>query len=111
MAEVDARPVGHDRGFILAHEGRLGIEGLPRDRILRNQGPVALEVEVGVLQQRLVLLQRAGGLLQGDLVGPRINHGQQITLLDELALGEGDLDELARDLGFNGHRRERRYGS
>ncbi len=38
-------------------------------------------------------------LLEGDLIGPGIDHGEQIALLDQLALLEVHLDQLAADLG------------
>ena len=79
----------------------LGVELLAGDRILGDQLCVALEVGLGVLEQRLVLLQLADRLLQRDLVGPRIDQGQQVALLDHLAFLEVDLDELAGDLGLD----------
>ena len=54
---------------------------------------------------------RADRLLQGHVVGPRIDHGQQVALLDHLAFLELDLDELAGDLGLDVDGVERRHRS
>ena len=55
LGGVDLRLVDDQRGLVLAHQRLLGVELLAGDRILRDQLLVALEVDLGVLEQRLVL--------------------------------------------------------
>ena len=109
LGVVDQRLVGDDWRLVLAHQRGLGVVLLAGDRILRDQRLVALQVDLGVLEQRLVLGQRALRLLQRHVVGPRIDHREEVALLDRLAFGELDLDELAGDLRLDGHGGERRH--
>ena len=111
LGVVDQRLVGDDRRLVLAHQSGLRVVLLAGDRILGDQGLVALQVDLGVLEQRLVLVERALRLLQRHDVGARIDHRQEIALLDRLAFGELDLGELAGDLRLHRHRRERRHGA
>ena len=82
---------------------------LPRDRVLRHQRAVALQIDLGVVQRRLVLGELAFRLGQRDLIRARIDLGQEIALLDDLAFLERDLDQLAVDLRLDRDRRERRH--
>ena len=82
-----------------------------RDRILPDQGIVALQIQSGVPQQCLILCQLGLGLLQSHLVGPRIDLGEKVALLHQLAFGESDLGQLTVDLGLHRHRSERRHGA
>ena len=100
--------VDHQGSLILADQRLLGVELLAGDRILGDQLAVALEVGLGVLEQRLVLLLLADRLLQGDVVGPRIDQGQNVALLHHLAFLEVDLEELAGDLRLDVDRVQRR---
>ena len=61
------------------------------DGILLDQAFVALQIQLGVRQQRLVALQIALHLLQGGFVGARIDLRQRIALMHDLTLGETDL--------------------
>ena len=56
-----------------------------------------LQVVLRVLQRRFVLGLLRDRLIEGGLVGPRIDLGQNITLLHHLALFEIDLGDLAVD--------------
>nr|WP_235550683.1 hypothetical protein [Pseudomonas aeruginosa] len=76
---VDLALVGTDGALQLADLGFLGIQGLLGDRVLGIQPLVALQVDLGVLQLRLVLHQRALGLGQRRLVGARVDHRQQVA--------------------------------
>ena len=71
---------------------------LGRNRILRHQFLEAGEVDLGVLQECLILLQRADCLVERGLIGPGVDLRQEIALVDFLPLGEGDPHELAGDL-------------
>ena len=104
---VDLGLIGlHDRRLLL-HRRRLGVEGLARDRVLCDERLVALQIDLGVFQRGLILRQLRLGLSQRDLVGPRVDLGEEIALVDHLAFLEGDLDELPVDLRLDGDHRER----
>src|SRR6266851_2274356 len=104
---VDLRLIRFDSGLILGDERHLRVSGLPGDRVLRHQRIVPFEVELGILQQGLVLGELRFGLLERHLIGSRIDLGEEVALLDHLALLEGDLGQIAVDLGFDRDRRER----
>ena len=93
---VDRRLVGLDRTLVLAHQRHGVVQGLLGDAVLGIQPAIALEVDLGVLQLRLVLQQGALGLEQGVLVGPRIDLRQQVAGLDHLPFLEVDLDQFSR---------------
>ena len=57
LLRVDLRLVGLHRRLVLRDQRDLRVAGLLRDRVLRDQRVVALQVELGVFQQRLVLGQ------------------------------------------------------
>ncbi|MNP02283.1 hypothetical protein D3C76_941320 [compost metagenome] len=71
-----------------------GVEGLLGNAVFGIQAFVARQIDLGVLQLRLVLRQGAFGLLQGDAVGTRVDLGEQVTGLDLLTFLEVDLDQL-----------------
>ena len=58
---------------------------------------IALEIELGIGELRLVLRLFGDRLIEGRLKGPRIDLSQHIAGLAPLAFGEGDLVELAVD--------------
>ena len=45
------------------------------------------------------------------LVGPRVDLGEEVALLDHLPFLEADLHQLARDLRLDGDGGERRHGA
>ena len=61
---ADRRLVGLDRALNLAHQRALGVHLLAGDGVLRQQGLIALQVDAGVVELRLVARQRALGLQQ-----------------------------------------------
>ena len=56
---IDVRLVRLHRAFVLLDERRLRVDLLARDRVLREQRLIALQVEPRGLQQRLVPRERA----------------------------------------------------
>ncbi len=104
---VDLRLIGLNGADILLHQRRLRVEDLPGDRVFRDQGAVARQIDLGILEQRLIFCQLPFGLLERDLVGTRIDLSEKIALVDDLAFLEGDFGQLAGDLGLDRHRRER----
>ena len=81
----------------MPHQRFLRVDLLLRDGILREQRAVALEVDLRVLEQRLILGHLAARLRQLDLEGTRVDLGEQVAGLDELAFAKGDAHELAVD--------------
>ena len=106
---VDLALIGFDRAFVLAHERRLRIELLLRDRVLLEERAIALEIDDRVLQQRLVFRELAFGLRELDLERPRIDLGEQLARFDELAFAENHAHELPVDAASHGDGRERRH--
>ena len=73
---VDAGLVGFQGATVLVDQGLLGVQGLPGNGVLGQQVLVALQVNLGIAQLRLVLLQGAFGFVQGGAVTAWINHCQ-----------------------------------
>ena len=67
--------------------------------LLRGQRLAAHDVEIGVRDLDWRLQQLGLRLLQRALEGPRVDHEQQVALLDVLAVLEMDLGEVAGDAG------------
>jgi hypothetical protein len=87
----------------------LGVDVLPRDRVLAEQRAVARQRHARGLELRLVAHARALGLHQRLLVRTRIDARQQLALGDGLALGVEHLGEHAADLRLEGDGRQRRH--
>jgi hypothetical protein len=104
---VDVALVGLDGRRDLRHAGRLGVELLLGDEAALDQGPVALEVEARVAERGLVLRELALDLHELGLEGPRIDLGQHVAGLDDLAFLEGGPHELAVDPAADRHRVQR----
>ena len=66
------------------------------------QPPVALERATGIVELRLVARELALGLLQLHLERTRVDLGEQVPLLHQLPLAEGDVDELTVDAALHG---------
>ena len=104
MGAADAGLIGRDCGLKLAHEGLLCGQGLLGDNV--GQSLVSIQINFGVLQLRLVLQFSGFGLIQGGLVGGRINLGQQVVGMNVLPFCEGHFDQLAINSRGNGDRVE-----
>ena len=94
---VDLPLVGFDRALVLAHQRLLGVD------VLREERAIALEVELGVLEQRLILRQLSLCLSELHFERSRVDLGEQFARLDELALAKRHLHELAVDARANSH--------
>ena len=88
LGAVDLALVGLDRALVLANQRFLRIDLLLRNRILREQRTVALEVELRVLEQRLILGHLALRLRQLDLERAGIDLGKELARLDDLAFAK-----------------------
>ena len=84
---------------------------LMRDRILRHQSLIALEVGLRLRQQPLIVGELAFGLGLGDFIGARVDLRQEVALVDQLPFGESDVGQLAADLGLHGDGGERGHGA
>jgi hypothetical protein len=73
---------------------------------LRDECLVAHQVELRLLEQTLIVRKLAFILLREQLVGPVVDLREQIALFDMIAFLEGDLQELAVDLGPHRDRRQ-----
>src|SRR4029450_3431395 len=107
----DLTLVGLDRALILAHERLLRVDLLLRDRILRQQRTIALEIDLGIREKRLVLGHLPLCVRQLYLERPRIDLGQQIALLHGVALAESQANKLTIDTASHDDHVARRDGT
>ena len=95
------RLIGLNRGFELTHQRRLRVDLLLR--VGERPGRlVALEIELGVLELRLVLGLGRFRLIKRRLERTRIDLSQNVARFDVLAFGESDLVQLAIDPDLHG---------
>ncbi len=97
-------PVDDQGGLELLDRRGLGVDVLAGDRILAQQGLVALQLHPAVLEHGLVAHARSDRLLQRGLERPRIDGREQLPFLHHLAFGEGDRGDQPRDLRPHRHR-------
>ena len=109
LGRLDHRLVGGDRRLVLGDQRDLVGDLLLGDRILLGELLIAGKVALGLAEQRCVLGQLPLRLRQRRLIGARIDLGEEVALLDDLALGEPDFLQVAGDLGADGHGLERRH--
>ena len=64
---------------------------------------VTIEVDLGILQVRLVAVAIGNGLIELRLVRSWVDHREHVALLHLLTLVEADLDELPGDLAAHEH--------
>ena len=62
-------------------------------------------------EQRMVLGELTLRLSERRLIGPRVDLGEEVALLDHLAFGEAQFHQHPGDLGADCHRLERRDGA
>jgi len=96
---IDLRLVGGHGTLQLAHQCGLGVHLLAGDGVARQQVLIPLEVELRILEQRLVALQRALGLRQRSLVAACIDLGQHLACTHLVAFLEAHRRQLAAHLG------------
>ncbi|CDX56032.1 hypothetical protein MPL1032_20362 [Mesorhizobium plurifarium] len=107
---LDLRLVGHHGPLVGLDGGALQVDRLLGDGV-GGELQVAVEVELGIGKQRLVVLQLTLPLMQRGRQRAVVDLGEEVALLDVLALGEADLGDLAADLRAQRHGRQRRHGS
>lgn len=104
LGVIDGRLIGFDGAFKLAHQCLLAVVLLLRNDAFLEESLIAVVVKLGIFQLSLVAGQGRFGLLEGDLVRPRVDHEQKLTLLHNLAFLKGDLDDLSIDAAFQAYR-------
>ena len=107
LGRVDHRLVGRHRRLVLRDEEGLVVDLLMRDRVLLAQGDIAREVGLRLPVEGRVLGELTLRLREHRLERARIDLGEKIAFLDELAFREADLHQLARDLGLDRNGRQR----
>jgi hypothetical protein len=95
LRKIDLRLIGVHGTPILLDERRLSIELLVSHRILGDQTVIALEIELRIIEQRLILDFHRLRLRERRRIGTRINLGDDVPGVDLLALGEIHLEDLA----------------
>ena len=111
LGAVDLRLIGLDGSLILRDQRLLGVELLLRNRVLLHQGVVAFQIEVRVLEQRLIVDELAFGLLQLHFIRPRIDLHQQVALVHDLPFFEQHLHQLAVHAALDGDGVDGRYSA
>ena len=90
------------RAFKLFNQRILCIELLLGDRILREQGPVALKIDSGIGKLRLIARELTLDLRQCDPQWLRINFGKHLARFDYRAFLKIDALQQAIDTCLNG---------
>ena len=103
---VDGGLVRFDRALILPDLRLLGIDLLLGDHTFVKKKRVTLEIDLYVVELRLVFGELAFCLLKHHLVGTRIDFDECIALMDELALGEVHFHDRAVNAAADGYRIE-----
>ena len=65
---------------------------------------IAIQVDVRIIQQRLIANRFAFGLIDDGLVGPRVDLDQRFALLHQVAFFEMDAHQLPVDAALDGDR-------
>ena len=91
---IHRRLIRFQRATVLGNQGCLGVQGLLGNGVLGKQAAIALQIDLRVLQLRLILLQGALRLIQRHAIGARIDLRQQVTGVDFLPLLEQHLDQF-----------------
>ena len=100
---LDRGLIGVDRRLVLIDLGLLRVEVLHGLGVLAHQGAKSHQILLGVDQLRLVLPFFRDGLVEGRLQRCRIDLGEHIALVHVLTLAKIDGNDLAVDLGADGH--------
>ena len=93
---IDLRLIEFHRALVLLHDVDLILVLLARDRILLGEFLIAREVDLRLREQALIARELALVLGLLKLIGPRVDLGEKIALLDHLPFGEADLDAADR---------------
>src|ERR1700722_3356361 len=89
-----------DRTFVLFDRLLLVIQGLVSDGVERHSLLVACQVDLRLLEQALIVLQRALRLFELGFVGPGVDFDQRLTFARHLAFAIVDRDDPPGDLAI-----------
>src|SRR6185312_13065250 len=103
LGGVDRRLVAGERRLEAVDRRLLLVVALARLVAGPDQLAVAVEIELGAFELRLVTLLGRGRAIEPRLVRPRVDLEQQVAFLDVLALAKIDFDDLAVDSRFDRH--------
>ncbi len=95
--------------FVLRDQRDLRVELLLRHGVGLDQLAVAIDVHLGVAEQRLVVRERGFREFELNLIRSRVDLGEHLAFLDVVAFLEVHLHELAVDARLERHRVERRH--
>jgi hypothetical protein len=104
---LDLGLIGFDGALELLDDVDLVLRLLARDGLSLSQILEARQIHSRLVKQTLIMNQLPLSLLLQRFKRTRIDLGQKVSLLDQLAFLEPDLREMAIDLRLNGHGRER----
>ncbi len=88
LGAVDVGLILLDGALVLRHQRALRIQLLAGNGIRLEQFLVALQIDLGVVQQSLVVRQRGLSHVELHLIRPRVDFGQNLALLDQIAFVE-----------------------
>ena len=106
---VYCRLIHSHSALVLRHQGLLRGDLLLGDRILLEERVVALQIELGVAQQRAIALELTLSLGELHFERAWIDFGQAVASAHHLALLEIHLDELTVDAALDRDCVERRH--
>jgi hypothetical protein len=103
LGVLDHPAIGLHGALELPHERSLRVDLLRRDRVLLEQRLIAREVHARVRELGLIARELSVRLKEHHFEGLRIDLGEQLAGLHELALAKEHARELAVDARMNGH--------
>ena len=111
LGRLDRRLIHLDGAFVLLDEELLIGDLLLGDAVLFPQFLETREVRYRLIEHPLVVDEGALGLIERGLKRTRVDLGEKVVLVDDLAFLEPDFSQLAVDLGLDGDRRQGGHGS
>src|SRR6202011_5992064 len=101
-SSFDRGLIGQDRGLQSSKLRFLRVERLARRKALLSEARDALEINVRIVELRLVLGQDGLRLMQRRQEWPRVDVRQLVAGVDQLAFREDDVADLAADARLDG---------
>ncbi len=108
---VDLALIVFDRTLILLDRLLLVIQGLVGDGVPRHGFLVARQIDLCLLQEALIVLQRAFRLFELGFIGPRVDFDQRLALANHLPFAIVDRDDPSCDLAIKTYGRDRGDGA
>jgi hypothetical protein len=111
LGVVNSSLIAFDLRIQLVDGGLLSIKLLAGGEFLFVESGIALEVQLRILQIRLVLRLFRECLIKSRLIGPRINQRKKIALVDHLSLFGRNLRKFSVDAAMHSDGFIRLHGS